>query len=64
MVSHELSPEYYGMPYRIRTDKPSFSQLLTPVKVESFDTYPSVFEQRKVGWLKIILSVSPSTPRK
>ena len=64
MVVDDLPPEYYGMPYRITTGRLSFTQFLSPLKVEAFAVYPSVFEQRKVCWLKIITSVSPSPPRK
>jgi hypothetical protein len=64
IVADELPSEYYGMPYRITTGKLCFPQFLTPLKVEAFAAYPSVFEQRKVCWLKIITSVSPSPPRK
>jgi hypothetical protein len=64
MVGDELPHEYYGMPYRISTGRLSFGQFLTPLKVEAFTAYPSVFEQRKVCWLKIITSVLPSKPSK
>ncbi len=64
MVGDELPPEYYGLPYRITTGRLSFPQFLTPLKVEAFAAYPSVLEQRKVCWLKIITSVSPSPPSK
>jgi hypothetical protein len=64
IVGDELPPEYYGMPYRITTGRLSFPQFLTPLKVEAFTAYPSVLEQRKVCWLKIITAVSPSKPSK
>ncbi|MGD0236198.1 MAG: HD domain-containing protein [Syntrophorhabdales bacterium] len=64
MVGDELPHEYYGMPYRIATGKLFFAQFLTPLQVEAFAAYPSVFEQRKVCWLKIITSVSPFRPNK
>jgi hypothetical protein len=64
MLSGELPFEYYGMLYQITTKKFFFKLFLTPLKIESFDIYPSVFEERKVGWLKIVASVSPRTPDK
>jgi hypothetical protein len=64
MVGDELPHEYYGMLYRVTTGRLSFPQFLTTLKVEAFAAYPSAFEQRKVCWLKIITSVSPSPPRK
>jgi hypothetical protein len=64
IVGDELPSDYYGMLYRITTGRLSFPQFLTPLKVEAFAAYPSVLEQRKVCWLKIITSVSPSPPRK
>lgn len=64
MVSAELPSDYYGMLYQITTTKFFFKLFLTPLKIEASDIYPSTFEERKVGWLKIIVSVVPYVPKK
>lgn len=64
MLSGELPSDYYGMLYQIATKKFFFKLFLTPLKIEAFDVFPSIFEDRKVGWLKIIVSVSQCAPKK
>jgi hypothetical protein len=64
MLSGNLPSDYYGMLHQITTKRFFFKLFLTPLLIESFDVYPSVFEKRKIGWLKIIVSVSPCAPKK
>jgi hypothetical protein len=64
MLSGNLPSDYYGMLHQIATKKFFFKLFLTPLKIEAFDVFPSTFEERKVGWLKMIVSVSPCTPKK
>jgi hypothetical protein len=64
MLSGNLSSDYYGMLYQITTKRFFFRLFLTPLRIEAFDVLPSVFEKRKIGWLKIIVSVSPCAAKK
>jgi hypothetical protein len=52
------------MLHQITTKKFFFKLFLTPLRIEAFDVYPSVFEKRKIGLLKIIVGVSPLTRKK
>ena len=61
VILDELPKHFYGMPYRINTLKFSFCLFLTPIKIEAFNIMPSLLEARKVGWVKIISAVKPST---
>ncbi|OPY78426.1 MAG: HD domain protein [Syntrophorhabdus sp. PtaU1.Bin153] len=63
-LSGEFPSDYYGMLYQITTKKFFFKLFLTPFKIEAFDVFPSIFEDRKIGWLKIIVNVSPCAPKK
>lgn len=64
MLSGELPSDYYGRLYQITTKKFFFKLFLTPLKIEAFDVFPSIFEDRKIGWLKIITSVVPAASNK
>jgi hypothetical protein len=64
MLSGNLPPDYYGMLHQVTTKRFFFKLFLTPLRIEAFDIFPSVFEKRKIGWLKIIVSVSPCPPKK
>lgn len=64
MLTGDLPSDYYGMLHQITTKKFFFKLFLTPIRIEAFDVFPSAFEDRKIGWLKIIVSVSPCAPKK
>ena len=51
------------MLHQITTKRFFFKLFLTPLRIEAFDILPSTFEDRKIGWLKIIVSVSPCAPK-
>jgi hypothetical protein len=54
----------HGMLHQIATKKFFFRLFLTPLKIEAFDVFPSIFEKRKIGWLKMIVSVSQCESKK
>ena len=64
MLSGGLPSDYYGMLHQITTKRFFFTLFLAPLRIEAFGVLPSVFEKRKIGWLKIIVSVSPCAPKK
>ena len=64
MLSGNLPPDYYGMLHQVTTKRFFFKLFLTPFRIEAFGIFPSVFEKRKIGWLKIIVSVSPCAPKR
>ena len=64
MLSGNLPSDYYGMLHQITTKRFFFKLFLTPLRIEAFGVLPSTFEDRKIGWLRMIVSVSPCAPKK